>query len=359
MSEAGKWRQQDSEPACRSRPDFVRRVYSPQIIAAITSELGRQGVQALEVLDGTGLSESQIDAHTTRISYSQLDTVIRNALRLSNDPAIALRAGQRTRVTTLGMYGYALLSSATCAETRDFANRYIRVIGPVCDAVYSYEGESVICTFEPLHWLDPNEDVHRFVVEFALSAHLTTTRDLVGPSFRFSYIAVAYGTPTHSCAYQDLFACPVLFAQRSNEYRYDLSIADGPLALADSRTHAMAREMCEHLLGEINRTGGVAADIRRILIEHPGRYPRIDAIAEKLSMHPRALRRRLENEGTSYRDVLAEVRMRIAIEYLRKTQMTNEEIAIRLGYSDAANFRHAFLRWTGKSPSDFRVATRA
>jgi AraC-like DNA-binding protein len=144
--------------------------------------------------------------------------------------------------------------------------------------------------------------------------------------------------------------------QRHNEYRYDLSYADGPMALADPRTHAMAREMCEQLLGEVNRAGGIAADIRRILIEQPGRYPSIEAIAEKIGMHPRALRRKLEIEETSYRDLLAEVRMRLAIEYLRKTEMTNEEIASRLGYSDASNFRHAFTRWTGKSPSEFRVA---
>jgi AraC-like DNA-binding protein len=75
-------------------------------------------------------------------------------------------------------------------------------------------------------------------------------------------------------------------------------------------------------------------------------------------MHPRALRRRLEAEGASYRDLLADVRMRLAVEYLRKTQMTNEEIARRIGYSDAANFRHAFARWTGKRPSEFRRGTR-
>lgn len=44
----------------------------------------------------------------------------------------------------------------------------------------------------------------------------------------------------------------------------------------------------------------------------------------------------------------------MAIEYLRHTRMTNEDIASRLGYSDAANFRHAFARWTGKSPSEYR-----
>ena len=120
----------------------------------------------------------------------------------------------------------------------------------------------------------------------------------------------------------------------------------------------MAREICEQLLDDVNRAGGVAADVRQILIEHPGRYPSIETIAEKLQMYPRALRRKLETEGTSYRDLLAEVRMRLAIEYLRKTEMTNEEIATRLGYSEAANFRHAFLRWTGKNPSVFRGGAR-
>jgi len=143
-------------------------------------------------------------------------------------------------------------------------------------------------------------------------------------------------------------------AERTVRERWRADRDDGPLPLADPRTHAMAREMCEQVLSEINRAGGVAADVRRLLIEQPGRYPSIEVMAEELGMYPRALRRKFEAEGTSYRDLLAEVRMRLAVEYLRKTEMTNEEIASRLGYSDAANFRHAFTRWTGKSPSDFR-----
>jgi AraC-like DNA-binding protein len=51
---------------------------------------------------------------------------------------------------------------------------------------------------------------------------------------------------------------------------------------------------------------------------------------------------------------VAEVRMRLAIEYLRHTDMTNEEIASRLGYSEATNFRHAFVRWTKRNPTDYR-----
>ena len=71
-------------------------------------------------------------------------------------------------------------------------------------------------------------------------------------------------------------------------------------------------------------------------------------------MNTRTLRRRLDAEQTSYRKILAEVRMHLAINYLRKTDMTNEEVAARLGYSDAADFRHAFMRWTDRRPSEVR-----
>ena len=127
------------------------------------------------------------------------------------------------------------------------------------------------------------------------------------------------------------------------------------MTFADPITNTTAREICERMLSEVSDAGSISANIRRALMEQPGRFPNVEAMAETLAMHPRALRRRLETENTSYRDLLAEVRMRLAIEYLRKTRMTNEDIASRLGYSDAANFRHAFARWTGKSPSEFRI----
>ncbi len=119
-------------------------------------------------------------------------------------------------------------------------------------------------------------------------------------------------------------------------------------------TPAMAGELCERFLDGSRQDRGVIGDVRRILIERPGRFPSIEAMAAELSLHPRALRRRLDAEGTSYRDLVGEVRMKLAIEYLRQTEMTNEEIAVRLDYSDASNFRHAFARWTGKSPSEYR-----
>lgn len=339
----------------RAPPSFDERVYPAHKVAALVSALAENGIAATEALSGSGIAESRLSVPATRISYRQMLTVFRNALRLSSDPALAFRAGQRMRVTAYGMYGYALLSSPSHAASIDFAVKHHRVMGPVAELSFFQEEDIAVFSYAPILSLDPTEELYRFAMEFQFSSHLTLNADLYGASFKFSEVRAAYAIPAHARLYKKIFKCPAHFNQARNELRLDASWMTEPMAYSDPITNAMARETCEQSLVEVGRAGGVASDIHRILIEHPGRFPDVDAMAAELSMNTRTLRRKLDAEQTSYRKILAEVRMRLAIEYLRKTSMTNEEIASRLGYSDAANFRHAFTRWTYKNPSDFRV----
>ena len=71
-------------------------------------------------------------------------------------------------------------------------------------------------------------------------------------------------------------------------------------------------------------------------------------------MPVRTLKRRLHEQGTSYRKIVNELRAQIAIRYLRETDLTIEDIASCLGYSEATNFRQAFRRWTKATPQQFR-----
>lgn len=346
---------QSGQSQPRSLPNFEQRIYWPHSIAAIVAELARQGIDASAALEGAGLVASQLDDQTTRTSYRQLEIAVRNAIRLSSDPAIAFRAGLRMHVTAYWMYGYALLSSATRADAAQFVARYVRTIGPFCDVEFSSFGSRARVALTPMHWPDASDDVHRFAAEFALAAHLVAHRDGLGQAFRFSAVMLDYPAPAHADAYGEAFECPVLFDQPCCGYERDMD--DGPTGFADQRTHAMAREACEQLLGEVDRAGSVAADVWRILVERRVGYASFDQVAQELAMSTRVLRRKLEGEGTSYRHLRAEARTRLAIEYLRSTQMTHEEIAQQVGYSDAANFRSAFMRRTGKNPSDFRGGT--
>jgi AraC-like DNA-binding protein len=333
------------------------RIHPPRVIAAVVNVLEEDGIAASDVLAGSGLAREQLRQPDTCVSYRQMEAVIRNALHLSKDPAIALRCGQRMHVNAFGMYGYAMLSSPSYAHGIDIVVRYSRLIGSVVDIGFSRDADVATCTYDLLLSRNPADDVYRFAIEFTCAAQLTLSRDLYGDAFGFLRLNFMHAAPAHADAYARAFACPVAFDQRANAVQIDAAWIDRPI-LADSGAQAFAHALGEQLLGRVGPGGGLAADIRRLLVTRPGRFPGIDAMAQELSLHPRTLRRRLDAERMTYRHLLAEVRMRLAIEYLGKTRMTNEEISSRLGYSDVANFRHAFNRWTGRSPSDFRERMR-
>ena len=335
-------------------PILDEKIYPAHKLAALVNTLVDSGIAAAEALDGSGIAETRLYAAATRVSYRQLLAVFRNALRLSSDPALALRAGQRMRVTSYGLYGYALLSSPSHAASIDLGIKYHRVMGPVADVRFCRADGLAVFEYEPLLCADPRDALYRALMEFHMASHASLSRDLYGNLFRLSGLHAAFPAPAHAPIYETVFGCPVQFGSPRNQMMFDARLLDRPMDYSDPITNAMAREECERSLLEFGSSGGVAAATHRILLQHPGQFPSIDKVAAALSMNTRTLRRRLDTEQTSYRKVLAEVRMRLAIEYLRKTPMTNEEIAARLGYSDAANFRHALMRWTFKTPSDFR-----
>jgi len=99
---------------------------------------------------------------------------------------------------------------------------------------------------------------------------------------------------------------------------------------------------------------GIAGKIRGILLLDIANPPTLAAAARLLGVNDRSLRRRLRQQGFSFRGLLAELRTQIALKYLRNTRLANEDIALALGFSDAANFRRAFYRWTNKTPSEIR-----
>ncbi|MFT3778049.1 MAG: AraC family transcriptional regulator [Ottowia sp.] len=321
----------------------------------VLATLAEDGIPPGQALAGSGLDEAALANLATRVSYAQSIAVFRNALALARDPLVALKAGARMHVTAYGIWGYALLSSRTCADMLDFAVNYRGVIGPLAQMTHDPSSDPPSCGFRVLLTPDRRDPLYRFALEFTCAAHLTLGRDILGDAFRFSTVRMACPAPAHADAYTGFFGCQTLFDQPGNKIEFDAAWMNQPPSTQDPITHAMAREMCQQILLRLDQSGGTAARVRHALLEQmPWRFPNIDAMAEQLALEPRTLRRRLEAQGTSYRQVLAEVRCVLAVEYLQKTSMTTEEIASRLGYSDAANFRHAFVRWTGKSPQEYR-----
>jgi AraC-like DNA-binding protein len=76
--------------------------------------------------------------------------------------------------------------------------------------------------------------------------------------------------------------------------------------------------------------------------------------AERLAMSEATLRRRLQDEGTTFAGVLGDVRRELALHYLQERSNKLSDIASMLGYGSATAFDRAFRRWTGATPSRYR-----
>ena len=108
-------------------------------------------------------------------------------------------------------------------------------------------------------------------------------------------------------------------------------------------------------LNDFDLRAGAAGKVRNFLSRDVASRPSFAAVAKVLMTSSRTLRRRLQMQNTSFRQVSDELRADVALRFLRDTEMTNDDIAFALGFSDAANFRHAFRRWTGRAPNHYRT----
>jgi len=80
----------------------------------------------------------------------------------------------------------------------------------------------------------------------------------------------------------------------------------------------------------------------------------LDEIAHALGLSQRSLRRKLDQEGTSFRTLVEDERRELALQLLTGSDMRLDEVAIHLGYTDTASFTRAFRRWMGCSPGAYR-----
>ena len=170
-------------------------------------------------------------------------------------------------------------------------------------------------------------------------------------------MSLPFAPPQDESPYRSAFGCEVTFGADRASLEIAPSTLDANPVQANSMTARLAEDQCRRLVSQMTTTGGATAALRRQLLARPGQFPSLPEIARALHVSERSLRRKLTAEKSSYRAVLAQVRETLARAYLRDTGLHLDEIAERLGYSDAANFSHAFRRWTGTTPGRFRADT--
>ncbi len=196
-------------------------------------------------------------------------------------------------------------------------------------------------------------------------------RLMLGEAVHEGSLSFQHAQPEGALPLHNALGLPVTYGQPVNAIVFDRRWLDHPLRGALPSLHqAAGRRVAEQLVrqraqfeasaaqGEghaAHGPHGLTAQIEDRLLRQPVLLGQgIDALAADLGLHPRTLQRRLREEGQQHSGIVSQIRHKLALEWLKHSPDSVEDIAERLGFADRRSFSQAFLRWQGLSPSEFR-----
>ena len=262
-----------------------------------------------------------------------------------------MKLGMHLDLVSLGIFGYALMTSETLADAVSLLLRYNQVFWPSITINLESQGSSVDLTARGPHLPTYLE---RFYLDTFFAAVATNLRILTGIERVPFRLKLDYGSVVDKSNYYAVFGPSVEFKADRSVMTFDEQTLLTPISSSNPFAQDIFQRECDRIIASDNHLGLVSERVKQILIGANLDFPSTAEVANKLHMSESTLQRRLAKEGCKFQQLLDQVRYRLAMEYLQGTHLPVTEVALLLGYSSAANFRRSFKRWSGVTPADIR-----
>ncbi|MCU4322289.1 AraC family transcriptional regulator [Acinetobacter schindleri] len=314
--------------------------------------ISRWGYNDESLFKPFGLTSEQLADPEFRIPTAIANDMVKHALKLTGEPTLGYHLGTQMRISIHGFIGYAIMTANNITEALVLANRFIQLRLPFLQLFFSTFGVKATVQLQTDIQMEPLRteiSIALMIGLISMAKAITGISDATGEvDFDFKkpegFERFMAKFPTH----QFRFEQPHLLLSFDKNYLMNKLVHADPIA------SQIAINQCEAELSALGERHRIAMRVRDILTNSEQHYLSIEAVADRLHMSDRTLKRQLAAEGTSFSTLVDEVRYRHATSLLSRTDFTLEQIADELGYSDVANFSRAFKRWSGRSPSNWR-----
>lgn len=340
----------------------VKPAHEPRLAAAVIPtnmlchlvQLAReQGIDHAPWFKGMRLDPMEIDDPATRLSYRQAGEIVARALPTLARPELGLVVGCRQDVGNFGLLGLAMKTASTFGEAVLLGMTYQRTTGALLDidTDTSVAGEVAMTARAPIVM----PAILPFLCEEMFASSLMVARELIGPAFRPLRLELAYRAPAYVDKYAELFQCELLFDRPCNAMVIDSEWMSFKFPTYNAVNARQVLELCRRQLANIaSPQSELAATVERFLRQHVRENPPLSAIAGVMHLSERTLRRQLAADGISFSRLHDRIRTERALELLHDPALSISQVGVHIGFADAREFRRAFKRWTGHTPSEAR-----
>lgn len=270
--------------------------------------------------------------------------------RLPGHP-VGLELGMSIRPSHLGILGYLTLSCDTVAEALQRFERYQRLLHDGDRAHSIVQGDQVCMRWSSDFGPSTRLSDEVLVVGMLRFVRMMTGKEALVPSrVRFNF-----PPPPDLSPYERLFQCPVEFECPFTELHFPLTYFALPVTNSDPGLKNLLDRQAEALLAVLPHYGDFEQTLQQAIIKAiQNGEPTLEQVARMLALSPRTLHRRLAEKKRVFKELLQQMRLQLARQYLDEQRLTLSEIALLLGYSEQSAFTRAFRQWTGKTPLQYQ-----
>ncbi len=331
--------------------------YSGSVInAARTLEF--YGIDARATLADAGIDMDATPAFDARVPTSVLHNALISHAGREIDPLIGLKYAELMHPAGYHAFGVMLTSSTTLRAFCHRVCRYWAYINTGDEVFFNERGE---LAYRPCVVSELSEEPYESLIHGSAWAATIVKLLRLGarPDYAPKKIMLAFATPQgYEDQYSAFFRCPIEYDADTTTLCFDVDDLDEALPGGNAQlarhseclVYKYVKDFVEFSV--INRA-------RMVLFELlPRGNFALDTLAESMETGQQQLAQDLKDAGTTYQQLLSDTRQELAEEYIERADLTINEIAYMLGFSDCSNFARSFRRWTGMSPSDYRSRNR-
>jgi AraC-like DNA-binding protein len=324
--------------------------YSVSHVHHLVEVVKRWDVRGEDLLDGAALEKDVLTDPHARVSIPVLTALLERARSLTGEPALGLYIGLQTRPTLFGKVGFAVMSASTIREAIETSIRY----GSVVTTAISVRLRSNARVAELI--VDEHADFGSARDIFILTTLVglyEVSRFLTGRALSTSVLELAmpdpgYGKRLEGCGLRFRFDRPV------SRIVFDARSLDLPYTMPDPVAAKLAREQCQAELEARGLSAELTARVRGLIWSPEGGFRGLEEVAAAMNRSPRTLKRQLGAQSVSFSALREDELRKRASVLLRLPDLSLDQVATRLGYSNVTSFERAFQRWTGTSPASQR-----
>ncbi|WP_372748170.1 AraC family transcriptional regulator [Litorivivens sp.] len=324
----------------------LRPALGLQLLCQTLDELG---LDAEPVCADTGLSRQFLETPGQLISKHQEIRFIEAAIAFSGRDDLAFRVGMRYHFGVFGVWGLALATSRDLLQALEVAQDFIVLTHSFAGLRLHQRKHLAEIRIEQDY---PGGAVKAFVLERDLMITLMIASEIAGRRLPVESVDVALPEPAHSALLNRLLDCKVRWNSGDTKACIRIDELQKPLPQANSLTWSACVRQCRELVARQGGDRHYASQVKEAIAR--ARFRGIGAVCELMQTSERSLRRRLQEENTSFREIQQNLRRELAEQFLADASLSLDQVAERLGYSEPANFCHAFRKWTGQTPGQLR-----